>query len=316
MAEKRLFILCSPEEHAKRQRHLGIPAKVEQLELLWVTDILPRFKSASSVLGLASTCRFFRDLYAQQPSTFWHQLCKKYYWNEFVFSSHVNYRDIFISATLVRCVVCHGHEWESAMERDETTWMMYLHKDCVTPIPIVSVSKATKDYHLPKKLVQKLPDVRPGANPRYFVADVLAAAYAHCGSKEKWEEKHAKLLNQREATKNKQPELRRAEIKKEVDRVVVDLGPEFQFERWSYYGIDDYISNGPDKTWSKTKKRQHVQELVQKELKHRLKAVIAKQQRKDVTVASIIIDTECIRQWLGDHPEKLPYFPQYHVYFQ
>jgi hypothetical protein len=306
MTEKRLFILCSPGEFVKRQRRLGIPANIECLELLWMTEVIPRMKDRESILHLASTCRFFRDLFAAQTSVFWHQLCIKYYWNKLVFSPNINYKDIFISATLRLCIVCHEQAWSPIGKVDETTWTMCLHEKCKTPFPIVSVSKATKEYHISKKIVQTLPDVRPGANPRYFVADVQAAAYAHYGSKEKWDEKHAQLQKRHEALEKKKQADRCAEIKKGVDRVVVDLGPDFEFDDWQYPDVFDYISNGPSK-WPRNSKAEQVTRLVRKELKYRLHEVVRTCTKK----RHVVVTTVRIQRWLHRNPEKRGYFPAY-----
>jgi len=303
MAEKRLLILCSPEEYAKRQRRLGIPANIKCLESLWITEIVPRMHIRSSILHLASTCRFLRDLFATQTGVFWHRLCIKYYWKELVFSLNINYKEIFISATTNRCIWCHTYGTDRC---DETTWTAFLHDNCKNPNPLVSISKASKEYHIAKKIVQKLPDVRPGANPRYFVADVQAAAYAHYGSKEKWEEKHAQLQKRHEALEKKKQAARYAEIKKGVDRFVVDLGPDFEFDDWQYPDVFDYISNGPIK-WARKSKSEQVARLVRKELKYRLHEVVRTCTKK----RHVVVTTVRIQRWLHRNPEKRGYFPAY-----
>jgi len=190
---------------------------------------------------------------------------------------------------------------------DQTTWTAMLHDNCKNPNPLVSISKATKEYHISKKIVQKLPDVRPGANPRYFVADVQAAAYAHYGSKEKWEQKHTQLQKRHNALLKKKEADRCAEIKKEVDRFVVNLGPEFEFDDWQYPDVNDYISSGPNK-WPRNSKSEQVARLVRKELKYRLLQVIRARTK------SVYAGTVQIQRWLKHNPEKLPYFPPYHVF--
>lgn len=306
MADKRLFILCSPGEFAKRQRRLGIPTNIECLELLWLTEVVPRIKNRESILHLASTCRFFRNLFATQTSEFWHRLCVKDYWRELVFSPNINYKDIFISATTSRCICCHVYSGRTAAGRDEITWTAFLHDTCKNPNPLVSAWKATKEYHISKKIVQKLPDVRPGANPRYFVADVQAAAYAHYGSKEKWEQKHTQLQKRHEALEKKKQAARYAEIKKGVDRFVVDLGPEFEFDDWQYPDVFNYISNGAIK-WARKSKSEQVARLVRKELKYRLYEVVRTCTKK----RHVVVTTVRIQRWLHRNPEKRGYFPAY-----
>lgn len=305
MAEKRLFIWCSYEDFVKRQRLLGIPAKVELLELLWVREILPRMKSARNVLGLASTCRFFRDLYAQQPSRFWHEQCVRFNWNQLVYSPNINYKAIFISATLIRCIDCHKLANDN---QEETTWTAYLHEYCKNPNPIISASKAAKDFHISPTLVKTLPNVRPDANPRYFIADVQAAAYEHCGSKEQWEQKHAKSLKRQKATEEKKKIVRLREIKELVDPVVALLGKDFEFGEWQTSDVREYILSGKTR-WSRESKYVQLQRLSWIEIKRRLENVIAKQMKtKRVHINRYDIDT-----WFRAYPEKLKIFKAFHI---
>lgn len=300
MSEKRLFI---SEEHAKRQKRLKrIPSNVAQLEVLWITHIVPLVKSAESILALASTSRFFNELYALQPNVFWNQLCQKHSESLRSFSPKINYKHVFISATLIRCIACHGGKKLKLWPDYGLIKMAYLHKGCIHPYPIVSPSKAMKDYHVPKNIIQKLTNMRPWSTSRYLLADVQDAAYAYYGSKEKWEEKNKKVLNQRKVAERKKARNRFAKAKKEINRFVLDLGPEFEFSEWQYPGFTESNFVGSS---------EKVKILIRKELKYRFRVVIAKSKK---TYPGLIGKKE-ILPWLLCHPRILSYFNEYSLLF-
>jgi hypothetical protein len=307
MAEKRLFIYCSPKEFAKRQRRLGAPANVECLETLWVTEILPRLTKATYIVHLASTCRFFRDLYARQPSRFWHEQCIRYNWDRLVFSSNINYKNIFISATFRRCIDCH-EKVTPAAKTDEITWMAYVHNGCRNPNDVISASKAAKEFHIPATLVKTLPDVRNGVNSRYFVADVQVAAYAHCGSKEKWEAKHTQLLKRHESLEKKKETAREAEIKELIDPIVAKLGKEFETDGWHTSEVSYYISTGKTK-YSREAKYRQLERLFWKEIKRRLENVVAKHMKTHW----VHVNGHDISTWFRVNPEKMAIFKQHGI---
>lgn len=296
------------EEEVKRQRLLEIPINFDQLESLWVTEIFPRMKNARTVLGLASTCRYFRNLYGQQPNLFWYNQCVRWYSDAPVYSPNINYKEIFTSATLHRCITCHTQMLTT--DHELPTRIAYLHNTCEPRNPVVWVKEVRNVFHLASKLFRNLPITRQRGASYYFFVDAQNLAYEYCGSKEKWEQKCAKSLKLHETTQQKKEIDRQQNFKLLFDPIVAALGNSFECEKWNSKAVLRYISTGRTPWWSEAKHKQ-LEKLSWSELYCRSARIVAKELEKPI----LSVKKTEITDWLKSNPETLAIFNSHRISF-
>lgn len=219
----------------KRQRLVVV--EFWDLARLWETQIAP-FACPKSILALIQTCRFFNEMFAPNKTDTWLELCKTHS-IDISQPFHPWARLAFISNTLSQCVRCHKH----TLEHDRGLLALHLHAGCLSPCPVMGISKVKSEFHISPEIIHNLPRITLGTYRCQFVLveDVRKAAYAYYGSKEAWEIEHVIRIVRREATKASKRKKKEDQLKQAVDNAVAFLGPEFASDRWHGYWSIRYV---------------------------------------------------------------------------